>query len=176
MRTIPTSAQPMSTVHHPAGAAARRVRTSGACSTSPGRSNIRRRTCPGNSTLSTASPTPTPSRRSWDGSARRLARPGAIATRGMHAAGINAIEQFIGDYALERGLNLCAPGAAPGKKVAIVGCGPAGLACAYQLRRMGHACTVFEGRSALGDMVRYGIPGYRTPRDVLDGEIRRILD
>jgi NADPH-dependent glutamate synthase beta subunit-like oxidoreductase/Pyruvate/2-oxoacid:ferredoxin oxidoreductase delta subunit len=90
--------------------------------------------------------------------------------------GINAIEQFIGDYALEKGLKLCAPGAATGKKVAIVGCGPAGLACAYQLRRMGHACTVFEGRSALGGMVRYGIPGYRTPRDVLDGEIRRILD
>jgi NADPH-dependent glutamate synthase beta subunit-like oxidoreductase len=90
--------------------------------------------------------------------------------------GINAVEQFVGDYALEQGLTLPPAGPETGKKVAIVGSGPAGLACAYQLRRMGHGCTVFESHSELGGMMRYGIPGYRTPRDTLDGEIKRILD
>jgi len=90
--------------------------------------------------------------------------------------GINAVEHFIGNYALEKGFKLRSPGADTGKKVAIVGGGPAGLACAYQLRRLGHACTIFEGKAGLGGMMRYGIPSYRTPRDVLDGEIQRILD
>jgi NADPH-dependent glutamate synthase beta subunit-like oxidoreductase len=90
--------------------------------------------------------------------------------------GINAVEQFIGDYGLEHGLKLHPAGPDTGKKVAIVGSGPAGLACAYQLRRKGHACTVFERHAELGGMMRYGIPGYRTPRQVLDGEIQRILD
>ena len=90
--------------------------------------------------------------------------------------GINAVEQFIGDYGLEHGLKLHPAGPDTGKKVAIVGSGPAGLACAYQLRRKGHACTLFESHGELGGMMRYGIPGYRVPRDVLDGEIQRILD
>ena len=90
--------------------------------------------------------------------------------------GINSVEQFIGDYALEHGLELHPAGEDTGKKVAIIGSGPAGLACAYQLRRMGHACTIFEEHEELGGMMRYGIPGYRTPREVLDGEIQRILD
>tara|TARA_B100001996_G_scaffold350821_1_gene310443 strand:- start:22 stop:1956 length:1935 start_codon:yes stop_codon:yes gene_type:complete len=90
--------------------------------------------------------------------------------------GINAVEQYIGDYALENGLKLPEPGTDTGKKVAILGAGPAGLATAYQLRLKGHACTIYEGRSELGGMMRYGIPGYRTPREVLDGEIQRIID
>ncbi len=90
--------------------------------------------------------------------------------------GINSVEHYIGDYALENGFKLPAPGASTGKKVAIIGGGPAGLACAYFLRREGHACTIFESKPELGGMMRYGIPGYRTPRDVLDGEIKRILD
>ena len=90
--------------------------------------------------------------------------------------GINSIEHYIGDYALEHGLKLPAPGASTGKKVAVIGGGPAGLACAFFLRREGHACTIFEAKPELGGMMRYGIPGYRTPRDVLDGEIKRILD
>ena len=90
--------------------------------------------------------------------------------------GINSVEQFIGDYGLEHDLALPLAGADTGKSVAIIGSGVAGLACAYHLRRAGHACTVFEAHEKLGGMMRYGIPGYRVPDEVLDGEIKRILD
>ena len=90
--------------------------------------------------------------------------------------GMNAVEQFIGDHALEQGFKFPAPPPDTGKRVAIIGGGPAGLACAYQLRRMGHGCTLFETHRELGGMMRYGIPSYRTPHHVLDGEIQRILD
>jgi NADPH-dependent glutamate synthase beta subunit-like oxidoreductase len=89
--------------------------------------------------------------------------------------GINAVEQFIGDTALERGYQFQA-GASTGKKVAVIGGGPAGLAAAYQLRRKGHAVTLFDSNAELGGMMRYGIPNYRIPRDKLAGEIQRILD
>lgn len=90
--------------------------------------------------------------------------------------GINSVEQFIGDYALENKLGFDKPEEESGKRVAIIGGGVAGLAAAYQLRRKGHGCTIIEGHSKLGGMARYGIPGYRTPRGVLDGEIQRIID
>ena len=90
--------------------------------------------------------------------------------------GINAVEHFIGDNALEAGFAFDPAPAETGKKVAIIGGGPAGLACAYQLRRKGHGCTVFDIHEHLGGMMRYGIPGYRTPEDMLDKEIQRILD
>ncbi len=90
--------------------------------------------------------------------------------------GINAVEQYIGDTAYEQGFNFTAPKKLSGKKVAIIGGGPAGLAAAYQLRRKGHASVIFDDHEELGGMFRYGIPGYRTPRDYLDHEIRRILD
>ncbi len=90
--------------------------------------------------------------------------------------GINAVEHFIGNWALEHKLGFGEPGPDTGKKVAIVGGGPAGLAAAYQLRRKGHAVTIFDEHAELGGMMRYGIPGFRTPREVLDGEIKRILD
>ncbi len=89
--------------------------------------------------------------------------------------GINSVEQFIGDTAIANGYQFVA-GADTGKRIAIIGGGPAGLAGAYQLRRMGHACTIFEANSGLGGMFKYGIPGYRVPRDKLDAEIQRILD
>ncbi len=90
--------------------------------------------------------------------------------------GINAVEQFIGDTALKNGYKLAPPGPDTGKKVAIIGGGPAGLSAAYQLRRKGHACVIFDDHEKLGGMMLYGIPGYRVPRDTLQGEIQRILD
>ncbi len=90
--------------------------------------------------------------------------------------GINAVEQFIGDTAITNGYKFEPAPADTGKRVAIIGGGPAGLAAAYQLRRKGHAAVIFEANDALGGMFRFGIPGYRVPRDTLDSEIQRILD
>jgi NADPH-dependent glutamate synthase beta subunit-like oxidoreductase len=90
--------------------------------------------------------------------------------------GINAVEQFIGDTAVAENFKFEKPGPLSGKRVAIVGGGPAGMAAAYQLRRLGHASTIFDDHEELGGMMRYGIPGYRTPRTFLDHEIQRILD
>ena len=87
--------------------------------------------------------------------------------------GINAVEQYIGDYALEQKFAFQA-GPDTGKRVAIVGGGPAGLSAAYQLRRKGHAVTLFDDHAELGGMAKYGVPGYRLPRKHLDGEINRI--
>lgn len=89
--------------------------------------------------------------------------------------GINAVEQYVGDWAIDNGLTLPAPAAETGKKVAVIGGGPAGLAAASFLRRMGHGVTLFEAHDRLGGMMRFGIPGYRTPRDRLDAEIDRII-
>jgi NADPH-dependent glutamate synthase beta subunit-like oxidoreductase/Pyruvate/2-oxoacid:ferredoxin oxidoreductase delta subunit len=91
---------------------------------------------------------------------------------------VGSIERFIGDFALEQGLKL--PGG-PEKpihreKIAIIGAGPAGLSCAYQLRRLGYASTIFEGMPQPGGMLRYGIPAYRLPARVFEGEIQRILN
>ena len=90
--------------------------------------------------------------------------------------GINGVEQYVGDWANSNKLKLPAPAAFTGKKVAVIGGGPAGLAAAYFLRRKGHAVSIIEAHAELGGMMRYGIPGYRTPRDMLDTEIGRILD
>ena len=90
--------------------------------------------------------------------------------------GINSVEQYIGDTAFAEGYKFDNSAAMTGKKVAIIGGGPAGLAAAYQLRRMGHASTVFDDHSELGGMFKYGIPGYRTPRDFLNNEIDRIIN
>jgi NADPH-dependent glutamate synthase beta subunit-like oxidoreductase/Pyruvate/2-oxoacid:ferredoxin oxidoreductase delta subunit len=90
--------------------------------------------------------------------------------------GINSVEHFVGNWALDNNMGFEKPAAESGKKVAIIGGGVAGLAAAYQLRRMGHGCTIFDDHAELGGMMRYGIPGFRTPREVLDGEIKRIID
>ncbi|MGA8156966.1 MAG: NAD(P)-binding protein [Rhodoplanes sp.] len=89
--------------------------------------------------------------------------------------GINSIEHFVGDWALAAGMDFPKPARESGKRVAVVGGGPAGLSAAYQLRRRGHAVTVFDDHDALGGMARFGIPGFRTPRAVIDGEINRII-
>ena len=90
--------------------------------------------------------------------------------------GINAVEQYIGDTAKVENFKFEAPATLSGKKVAIIGGGPAGLAAAFQLRRKGHASVIFDDHDELGGMFKYGIPGYRTPREFLNHEIQRILD
>jgi NADPH-dependent glutamate synthase beta subunit-like oxidoreductase len=92
------------------------------------------------------------------------------------AVGINGVERFLGDEALRHGWTVPVTAPPSGKRVLVVGAGPAGLAAAYHLARLGHAVTVRHSGSEPGGMMRYGIPSYRLPRDVLDGEIRRILD
>jgi len=91
------------------------------------------------------------------------------------SVGINAVERFLGDEALKQGWVIEPDASNTGKRVLVVGSGPAGLSAAYQLRRMGHSVAICEAQSDAGGMMRYGIPKYRLPRDVLDGEIRRIL-
>jgi len=90
--------------------------------------------------------------------------------------GINAVEQYVGDFANSNDLKLAPAGADTGKSIAVIGGGPAGLSAAYFLRLAGHGVTIFESASELGGMMRYGIPGYRTPRGMLDTEIGRVVD
>ncbi|MBI4985564.1 MAG: NAD(P)-binding protein [Rhodocyclales bacterium] len=90
--------------------------------------------------------------------------------------GINSVEQFLGNYAIEKGLGFAKPEVETGKKIAVIGGGVAGLSVAYQLRKKGHQITIFEAHSKLGGMLTFGLPAYRTPRDVVDAEVKRITD
>ncbi len=91
------------------------------------------------------------------------------------AVGINAVERFLGDLALEKGWTLPGPGPETGKRVLVVGAGPAGLSATYHLRRLGHHVRLVDSASHLGGMMHYGIPAYRLPRAVLDAEIARVI-
>jgi 2-oxoacid:acceptor oxidoreductase delta subunit (pyruvate/2-ketoisovalerate family) len=91
------------------------------------------------------------------------------------AVGINAIERFLGDLAIERGWALPPAGIATGKQVLVIGGGPSGLSAAYHLRRLGHEVRLVDSAPKLGGMMRYGIPAYRLPRAVLDAEVERIV-
>ena len=91
----------------------------------------------------------------------------------------NYIKRFVADWEMslpkaKRAKPTCLPDT--GKKVAIVGGGPAGLSAAYYLRRLGHHPTIFDSKPGLGGMMRYGIPEYRLPKKTLDFEIQEILD
>jgi NADPH-dependent glutamate synthase beta subunit-like oxidoreductase len=88
---------------------------------------------------------------------------------------INALERFIGDTAYQSGKRLCPPAEKKKEKVAVIGSGPAGLSCAYHLASLGYGVTLFEALPRLGGMLRYGIPAYRLPKDILDQEIEQIL-
>jgi 2-oxoacid:acceptor oxidoreductase delta subunit (pyruvate/2-ketoisovalerate family) len=90
--------------------------------------------------------------------------------------GINSVERFLGDEALKRGWAFEAPKHESGKHVLVVGAGPSGMSAAYHLRRLGHRVTVKEAGPMLGGMMRFGIPKYRLPREVLDAEMQRIVD
>ncbi len=89
---------------------------------------------------------------------------------------IRCLERFVGDRALDKGWAFPDVAESQAEKVAIVGGGPAGLAAAYYLRRMGYEITLIEAQPQLGGVLRYGIPAYRLPKDILDAEIQRILD
>ncbi|HSE81643.1 MAG TPA: NAD(P)-binding protein [Gaiellaceae bacterium] len=92
------------------------------------------------------------------------------------AVGINSVERFLGDEAIEYGWRADVLGEPTGKRVLVVGAGPSGLSAAYHLARLGHEVAVFDAAPKAGGMMRFGIPKYRLPRDVLDAEIQRILD
>jgi NADPH-dependent glutamate synthase beta subunit-like oxidoreductase len=93
------------------------------------------------------------------------------------AVNINKVERAIGDYGIEKGLARKAlRDEKKPQKIAVVGGGPSGLSCAYQLARRGYGVTVLEALEKPGGMLRYGIPGYRLPESVLDAEIQKIVD
>ena len=91
------------------------------------------------------------------------------------AVGINAVERFLGDLAVEKGWALPEPGPDTGKRILVVGAGPAGLSATYHLRRLGHHVRLVDSAPHLGGMLRYGIPAYRLPRAILDAEIARVV-
>ncbi len=88
--------------------------------------------------------------------------------------GVNSVERFLGDVAIAKGWAFDKPKTETGMHVLVVGAGPAGLSAAYHLRRLGHGVTIREAGPLAGGMMRFGIPKYRLPRDVLDAEVRRI--
>jgi NADPH-dependent glutamate synthase beta subunit-like oxidoreductase len=90
--------------------------------------------------------------------------------------GIRSVERFLGDYGLALPENPIARGLPElnGTTVAIVGSGPAGLACAYHLRRRGYASVIFEALEEPGGMLRAGIPHWHLPEEILDAEIAKL--
>jgi 2-oxoacid:acceptor oxidoreductase delta subunit (pyruvate/2-ketoisovalerate family) len=91
------------------------------------------------------------------------------------AVGINSVERFLGDEALRQGWTVSVTAPPTGKRVLVVGAGPAGLSAAYHLALLGHEVTVRDAGAQAGGMMRYGIPAYRLPRDILDLEIARLV-
>lgn len=91
------------------------------------------------------------------------------------AVGIDSVEQFLGDEALAQGWRLPEPGSPTGRRVLVVGGGPAGLTAAYHLRLLGHAVEVRDAGTEPGGMLRTALPTFRLPRDVLAAEVDRLL-
>ncbi len=92
------------------------------------------------------------------------------------AVAINNVERYIGDFALQKGLKFQKPENSFDEKMAVIGAGPSGLSCAYHLAKLGYSVTLFEQFAKPGGMIRWGIPEYRLPRDVIDKEVERIQD
>ncbi|MEF8731307.1 MAG: NAD(P)-binding protein [Candidatus Accumulibacter meliphilus] len=102
----------------------------------------------------------------------------SVCNRGQidEPVGINSVERFLGDEALKLGWKLTPPSSESGKNVLVVGAGPSGMSAAYHLRRLGHSVTVYEAGPLLGGMMRFGIPKYRLPRDILEAEMQRVVE
>ncbi len=92
------------------------------------------------------------------------------------SVGINSVERFLGDEAIAQGWRVEVTAPPSGKRILVVGAGPSGLSAAYHLARLGHAVTVVDSGPAAGGMMRFGIPRYRLPREVLDAEIQRLVE
>jgi len=90
------------------------------------------------------------------------------------AVGINSVERFLGDLAIEKGWKIEVTTPQTGFHVLVIGAGPTGLSAAYHLRRLGHQVTLRDAAKAAGGMMRFGIPKYRLPREVLDAEVARV--
>ena len=90
------------------------------------------------------------------------------------AVNIHAVERFIGDQAIKHGWVPEYEATPSGKRVLVIGAGPSGLSAAYHLTRLGHSVTIYEAGPVAGGMMRFGIPAYRLPRDVVETEIQRI--
>ncbi len=90
--------------------------------------------------------------------------------------GIHNVERFLGDFALEHKLSFQKPKNDSGKAILIIGAGPSGLSAAYHLAMLGHRVEIRDTGSEPGGMMRYGIPSYRLPRDILDAEIHRLSE
>ncbi len=91
------------------------------------------------------------------------------------AVAVNALERFIGDWGIAQGLTLAVlERDSKPESVGVIGAGPAGLSFAYQMARRGYAVAVYDHHAAPGGMLRYGVPAYRLPREVLAAEINRI--
>ncbi len=88
---------------------------------------------------------------------------------------IHAVERFLGDQAIEKNWGPAVEAAPSGKKVLVIGAGPSGLSAAFHLRCQGHTVTIHEAGPVPGGMMRFGIPAYRLPRDIVQAEIDRIL-
>jgi 2-oxoacid:acceptor oxidoreductase delta subunit (pyruvate/2-ketoisovalerate family) len=87
---------------------------------------------------------------------------------------IHAVERFLGDEALKQGWSVKVDAEPTGKHVLVIGAGPSGLSAAYHLARLGHRVTIYDAGPMAGGMMRFGIPKYRLPRNILDAEICRI--
>ncbi len=90
------------------------------------------------------------------------------------AVSIHSVERYLGDLAITNDWQFQAPAHSSGRKVLVIGSGPSGLSAAYHLAMLGHQVEVHDSSDLPGGMMRYGIPEYRLPRDVLDAEIDRI--